>query len=235
VENMDNKRFILSSEPDDDVKLRMSMIQDITGGAEINARKLFSSQCRVRMKQTQVLECNKKPKLSGRIDQSVLERIVDIPFISHFTSNLEDVDETNHIYPVNTFYKSSEFQQEYKCALFRYILNNARKELFLPPCITARSANFVMDSDELFEWFNENYELTSSKDDILKMVDVYDLFKSSDFFQEKTKEEKRKLNKKGFIEAIASSVAFKGKYFNDTKKINDFTDGERIIKYKLKE
>ena len=50
-----------------------------------------------------------------------------------------------------------------------------------------------------------------------------------------TKEEKRKLNKKGFIEAIASSVAFKGKYFNDMKKIKGDVFTERIIKYKLKE
>jgi len=235
IANMDNMRFILSCEPDDDVKLRMSIIKDMTGGGEISARKLFSNQCRVRMKQTQVFECNKKPKLSGRIDQSILERIVDIPFISHFTSNLDDVDETNHIYPVNTFYKTSEFQQEYKCALFRYIMAHSRKELYLPLCITARSANFVMDSDELFEWFNDHYDLTNEKDDVLKMVDVYDLFKSSEFFQEKTKEEKRKLNKKGFIEAIASSVAFKGKYFNDQKQINGFAYTERIIKYKLKE
>ena len=92
-----------------------------------------------------------------------------------------------------------------------------------------------MDSDELFEWFNEHYELTNNKEHILKMVDVYDLFKSSDFFQEKTKEEKRKLNKKGFIEAIASSVSFKGKYFNDIKTIKGATYSERIIKYKLKE
>ena len=67
------------------------------------------------------------------------------------------------------------------------------------------------------------------------MKDVYNLFKDSEFFSEKSKEEKRKLNYKGFINAVNKSIAFQGKYFNDIKKINGFTYSERIIKYKLKE
>ena len=92
------------------------------------------------------------------------------------------------------------------------------RELYIPPCVKYRSANYVMDSDELYQWFSENYELTNEKDDILKMKDIYSLFKDSEFFAEKTKEEKRKLNYKGFIGAVNKSIAFQGKYFNDTKK-----------------
>ena len=235
VANMDNKRFILSSEPEENDKLRMNMIKDLTGGAEINARKLFQNECKVRMKQVQVLECNEKPKLSGTMNPAVLERIIDVPFVSKFISDPQDVDEENNIYLINKHYKTYEFQQEHKCALFKYIMDNAMRELYIPPCIKNRSANYVMDSDELYQWFSENYELTNEKDDILKMKDIYSLFKDSEFFAEKTKEEKRKLNYKGFIGAVNKSIAFQGKYFNDTKYINGFTYGERIIKYKLKE
>ena len=51
----------------------------------------------------------------------------------------------------------------------------------------------------------------------------------------KQKEEKRKLNYKGFIGAVNKSIAFQGKYFNDRRKINGVEYFERIIKYKLKE
>jgi hypothetical protein len=43
------------------------------------------------------------------------------------------------------------------------------------------------------------------------------------------------LNYKGFIEYISTSIAFKGKYKNDMKRINGVTYSERIVKYKLKE
>jgi len=64
VANMDNKRCIISSEPDDDAftKIRMNIIKEITGCGEISARQLYSSKTIVRMKQVQILECNKKPQ-----------------------------------------------------------------------------------------------------------------------------------------------------------------------------
>ncbi|MGA1049713.1 MAG: hypothetical protein ACO3UU_17045, partial [Minisyncoccia bacterium] len=126
VANMDNKRCIISSEPDDDVftKIRMNIIKEITGCGEISARQLYSSKTIVRMRQVQILECNKKPQLSGRMDTAVMDRIVDIPFVSNFTANQEDWNEDEHIYPINYFYKSSEFQTTHKFALFKYIMNN---------------------------------------------------------------------------------------------------------------
>ena len=237
VANMDNKRCIISSEPDDDfgTKLRMNIIKDITGCNVINARQLYSSNTNVRMKQVQILECNKKPQLSGKIDESVMDRIVDIPFVSYFTTDQEQWDETQNIYPLNTRFKSSEFQLSHRCALFKYILNNAPKELYIPPIIKERSSKFVMNNDELYDWFNEIYQLTNDEKNILKMKDIYKEFQNSELYQSKNKEQKRLLNYKGFIEYISTSIAFKGKYFNDMKKIDGVVYTERIIKYIIKE
>lgn len=237
VANMDNKRCIISSEPDDDfgTKLRMNIIKDITGCNVINARQLYSSNTNVRMKQVQILECNKKPQLSGKIDESVMDRIVDIPFVSYFTTDEEQWDETQNIYPLNTRFKSSEFQLSHRCALFKYILENAPKELYIPPIIKERSSKFVMNNDELYDWFNETYQLTNDDKDILKMKDVYKEFQAGELYQSKNKEQKRLLNYKGFIEYISTSIAFKGKYFNDMKKIDGVVYTERIIKYSIKE
>ena len=43
-------------------------------------------------KKKDIITINKKPKIMGRIDQSVMERVVDIPFVSHFTSDHDRVD-----------------------------------------------------------------------------------------------------------------------------------------------
>jgi len=237
VANMDNKRFILSSEPDDDTctKIRMNIIKEITGCGEIAARQLYSSKTVVRMRQVQVLECNKKPQLSGRMDPAVMDRIVDIPFESYFTSNPEEWDDAAHIYPIDSYYKSTEFQASHKTALFNYIINNSPKELYIPDIIKDRSKRYVMNNDELYDWFTELHESTNDDKDILKMKEVYTRFQDSELYCSKTKEQKRVLNYKGFIEYISTSIAFKGKYKNDMKKINGVVYTERIMKYKLKE
>ena len=235
VANCDNKRCIISSEPEDDAhtKIRMPIVKEMTGCGTIAARQLYSTKTIVRMRQTQILECNKKPQLSGRIDPSVMDRIVDVPFVSYFTENSEEWDETLNKYPLNLHFKSSDFQLSHRCALFKYIINNSPKELYIPNIIIERSKKYVMNNDELYEWFMEHYE-QGEDNDILKMKDVYKLFQDSDLFLSKTKDQKRTLNYKGFIELVGSSIAFKGKYYNDQKKINGTSYYERIVKYKLK-
>lgn len=213
----------------------MNIIKEITGCGEISARQLYSSKTIVRMKQVQILECNKKPQLSGRMDPAVMDRIIDIPFESYFTANQEEWDDEAHIYPIDSYYKSTEFQASHKTALFKFILDNSPKELYIPDIIKDRSKKYVMNNDELYDWFTETYESTNDDSDILKMKDVYKIFQDSELYCSKTKEQKRMLNYKGFIEYISTSIAFKGKYKNDKKKINGESYYERIVKYKLKE
>jgi len=119
--------------------------------------------------------------------------------------------------------------------LFNYIINNSPKELYIPDIIKDRSKRYVMNNDELYDWFTELHESTNDDKDILKMKEVYTRFQDSELYCSKTKEQKRVLNYKGFIEYISTSIAFKGKYKNDMKKINGVVYTERIMKYKLKE
>ena len=128
------KRSIISTEPEDGTTLQMGIIKEITGCNIIKARDLYSSEGDVNMLQTLILECNEKLRIAGKIDNSVLERILDIPFVSTFTSNNELVDTTNNIHPANTEYKTDKFKREHRCALFKYIVDNADKNLYIPEC-----------------------------------------------------------------------------------------------------
>jgi len=235
VANMNKKRFILSSEPDDESgeKLKMARIKDMTGGKDFNARQLYKNKCIVKMCQVLLLECNQLLKLSGKIDTSVLERIVVIKFVCTFTKNLNEVDEENNIYPVNTYYKTTEFQKNHKIALFKYLLDEAPKEIYIPDVVKECSKEYVCDSDEFLVWFNENYE-KGEETDIIKLKDLYDNFKSSETYNNLSKEMKRKYNKKKMIDNISSNIVLKKYYKNDMKKINGNTYTERIHNYKKK-
>lgn len=235
VANMNKKRFILSSEPDDESgeKLKMARIKDMTGGKDFNARQLYKSKCIVKMCHVLLLECNELLKLSGKMNDSVLERIVVVMFMCTFTNNLSEVDEANHIYPVNTYYKTSEFQKNHKIALFKYLLNEAPKEIYIPDVVKECSKEYVCDSDDFLVWFNEHYE-KGNDDNIIKLKDLYDDFKNSENYNNLTKEVKRKYNKKKMIDNISTNIVLKKYYRNDMKKINRNTYTERIHNYKKK-
>ena len=228
--NMHKKRMIVSSEPEDGTKLQMGIIKEITGGNEISARGLYNSNTKTLLNCVSIVECNKKPLLSGRMDASVLERIVDIPFESTFVSNPEDVDENRGIYQGNTLYKTDAWQTEHACAMFHFILENAEKSLYIPVRIKNLSKQYVLGSDEMYSWVMENYEPATDFDKtFVKMKDMFDLYKASDLYCNLTKLEKRNLNKSAFSQLISHHIVLKKQFRDDNVKIDGKTiNCERI-------
>lgn len=232
VVNCNKKRFILAREPEENDKLRTSIIKELTGCSEFNARNLYSDKCKIKMNQVMMFECNAKPQLSGTMNSAILERIVDIPFDSRFTDDPSEVNEQDHIYPIDKTYKLESFQLEHRCALFD-ILIDADKDVYIPKLISSKSKEYVMSSDELYNWILENYD-TGTMDDIVTTKDLYADYCQSDTFMTMTKEEKRIMNKRKFSLMLKSSIAFHGKYKDDQKKINGKNYNERLHGYKMK-
>ena len=215
--NLHKKRMVVSNEPEDGCKLQMGIIKELTGGNEISARGLYNGNTKTQLNMVLVVECNKKPLLNGRMDTSVLERIVDIPFESTFVSNPEDVDESKGIYPSNLDYKTDAWQTEHSSAFFHYILENAEKTLYVPDRIKNLSKQYVLGSDEMYGWVMENYETTDNTE-YVKLKDVFDLYKASDLYSNLTKLEKRNLNKNAFSELISHHIVLKKQFRNDKVK-----------------
>lgn len=228
--NMHKKRMVVSSEPEDGTKLQMGIIKEITGGNEISARGLYNGNTKTLLNCVSIVECNKKPLLNGRMDTSVLERIVDIPFESTFVANPEDVDESRGIYQGNTLYKTDAWQKEHACAMFHFILEKAEKTLYVPLRIKNLSKQYVLGSDEMYGWVMENYEPATDFDkQYVKLKDVFDLYKASDLYSNLTKLEKRNLNKNAFSELISHHIVLKKQFRNNPARIAGKTvDCERI-------
>ena len=55
------------------------------------------------------------------ITQADSRRIIDIYFRSSFTSDNELIDESKHIYKANPHYKTNEFKDTHKYALFKIL------------------------------------------------------------------------------------------------------------------
>ena len=230
------KRCILSSEPEDGTSLQMGIIKEITGCNIIKARNLYESDGEVNMLQTLLLECNERLRIAGKIDTSVLERVVDVPFVSTFTSNLDLVDEKNNIYPADTKYKTDIWKREHRCAMFKYIMDNADKKLYIPKVIVERSNEYVMSSDILYNWINSAYTKVEDENKYVKIKDMYALFKTSDCYINMNKADKRYYNKTLFNSTIQKHIVFKKSFKNNKQRINGkeiFC--ERLHGYKLNE
>jgi len=172
--NLHKKRMVVSSEPEDGCKIQMGIAKELTGCNEISARGLYTGNTKTLLCMVLLIELNKKLLLSGRMDTSVLERIVDIPFESTFVSNPEDVDESKGIFLGNLEYKTEAWQEEHSSAFFQYILVNAEKTLYVPERIRNLSKQYVLGSDEMYSWVLENYE-TGENNEFVKVKDVFDL------------------------------------------------------------
>tara|TARA_R110000772_G_C13291816_1_gene438092 strand:+ start:126 stop:2612 length:2487 start_codon:yes stop_codon:yes gene_type:complete len=243
VANMHNKRMIVYAEPESEgTKLNGSTIKELTGGEEINARMNYSNITKTLLKATHILECNKKPKIDGRIDDSYVRRLADVPFLQSFTDNTETLNEgLDGVHEANTYYKSSEFKSEFKHVLFKYLLNFMKiykqnnnalvvDKLTSPKAISDRTSAYLESSDEIKEWFNTLYqkiihtEESTNKtkienEEYVKVHDVYIEFKNSDYFHNLSKKVKREYNEKYFMDYMESNINFR-RYYVQCYQVN---------------
>jgi poly-beta-hydroxyalkanoate depolymerase len=151
-------------------------------------------------------------------------------YLDHHTQDKEKVNEKNNIYPANSYYKTKEFQEKHKFALIKILMNAYKKyklndyKFIIPKSIEERTRTYLELSNNIIQWFKDNYELTEKQIDICKIKDLYSDFNQSNYFVNLSKNDKRKYNKSYFNEYISSNDFFK-KYYHVrfyNKEIGEF-------------
>jgi putative DNA primase/helicase len=249
IASLHNKRFVISREPNSNYKINCSLMKDLTGGNQIKARALYSNESSVFLALTLILECNKKPALD-EIDPAVERRLNEVEFKSKFVEkdvydNLTDEDK-KYTFLRNGYYKSTEFKEKYKQALFELLImyykdfKNNNFELIIPEQVRNKTTAYLMVSDDISEWINEIFEKTNNEKDIIKLKDIFKTFKESDFYSNFSKNDKRKYNYKYFTDAMCNNLFLKKlvnirsdvyylKHYKYKVDVNDINDDENII------
>jgi len=217
IANCNFKRLVIIREPDGNYKIYCSTIKELTGGKDMNARLNHSNDTQVNLNMTLIMECNDKPKLSEVGDQ-MKRRVIDIPFNSSFVDKcsydkLDDEFKTN-TFVLNKFYKTFEFREKYKQALFilltkYYYEYNKTSSLIIPNVIEERTMNYMSNSDEIFSLVDEILEKTNDKNDFIKIKDLFELTKGTDFYINMSKEQKRNFNYKNFCSKLENNLFLK--------------------------
>lgn len=213
------KRCVIFREPCERDKFQNAIVKELTGGGNFSARSHYEKYTEKELHMTMIVECNKRPLFAEEPQDAELRRLIDVHFKSKFVTNKSEVDETKHIYLANAMYKTKEFQEKHKFALLK-ILFNTHKEyknnnytLEIPKNIEDRSKQYLELSCNIVEWFKESYKITDDPKNILKLKDLFDGFKASDYYDNLTKIEKRKYNKKYFVDHVSENIFFK-KYYH---------------------
>lgn len=245
IANCHKKRLILSREPStkNNVKLSNSLLRELTGGSEISARKIYSDNEKTSLQLTLIIECNKKPLLEEEPQPSDIRRIIDLLFGSKFTDDNEIINNVD-IFEKNTYYVEEEFREKYKYALMKILFehnkNHYKKKLIIPEEVKKRTLKYVESSVEILEWFNQTYEKMENynKSDYVKISDINNELKNSEYYNSLDKKEKRNLTREKIVKLFRENPIFKN-YFNE--ETDTYVNGEkfkapiRISGYKKRE
>lgn len=206
------------------------MLKELTGGGEISARKIYSDNEKTFLQLTLLLECNKKPLLEEEPTDGDVRRIIDLLFGSKFTDDNEIINNAN-IFEKNTYYVEEEFRDKYKYALMKILFehnkNHYKKKLIIPEAVKKRTLKYVESSVEILEWFNQTYEKMENynKSDYVKISDINNELKNSEYYNSLDKKEKRNLTREKIVKLFRENPIFKN-YFNE--ETDTYVNGEKF-------
>jgi phage/plasmid-associated DNA primase len=192
-------------------------MKTITGGGTINARNLYSDECNFKPVCSIILECNNLPLLD-EINSAVIQRIRASLFETTFYTKDEfeklSEEEKETAIMANPYYKTDEFHQKYKCALFDILIkyfdkfqqNNYQLSPMPKDCVK-KCRDYFAVSDDIFSWFSEVFEKDDSIDsEPITLTDVYNKFKDSEYFMNLNKSDKRTYNRKNFTDKLEECI-----------------------------
>lgn len=246
IAGMHKKRANISTEPEKGSDgLNVEAVKKLTGDDEVNARKLYSNNTICILWATQILEANKIPTINGHIGMAEIARFVVVMFNSIFIKGIKEPEiNDNHIgnkYPMDEELKQDNFKKTYRYALFEWILNNAPREIYIPDVVKQASQDYLLSCDDIIGSLLERIEYTGydkddeNKQDFITIKDLFQIYKSTESYINKTKAEKRKYNYDAFTTDIRTNqkfaIHFKDKYKGKGKARDK---GRILIGWRLK-
>ncbi len=214
LNNLHNKRFVYCEEPDSETqKFDGNFIKDLTGGDKACFRKIYGASGDINIKSLLITCCNARPQIAP-CDDAVKIRLMDYPFLSTFTNDdINDVDR----FEGNEYYDTEEFRKDNSLNLFHYLIPYLKdflkfKKIILTKNLEARRDEYLVQSDEFYCWWLDNYEITDSKEDILTITQIFKNFKCDEYYINLSRKDKRSMTKSKFREKLLSKRVIKKQY-----------------------
>ncbi len=225
--NLEYKRSAIMSEPSDGSKIDSGIMKELTGNQTFSARQLYGETREFDNMLMLIMECNDRPSISGRKDNAILDRMVDVPFTQTFGNDEDRIKNDENYHRLNTELKSDELIKGHRCAFFKILMDLSCMDIYEPKIVKMRTKKFLLDSDDLMNWIDENYDFfpENSKKKV-KMLDIYDNFRKSDYYRLMDAKQRRKWGKLNFQENVRNNIQLRD-YFTTIKKVYYLTNYEQ--------
>tara|TARA_R110002012_G_scaffold210835_2_gene381493 strand:- start:39 stop:2453 length:2415 start_codon:yes stop_codon:yes gene_type:complete len=239
-----NVRFLKFTEPDNGAleKLRISNIKTITGESTFQVRGLYQEPWDMTFKQTTVIECNTLPTIDFEGNDAEARRFEVMPFKSKFTNDEDLLNIENAGYKLaNKKYTEESWRLEYRCALFKYIVDNTKdnkdpRDIYITKNSKKLTQDWFNANNTIYNWFIDIYVYKENA--VINMKDLYWKYKESDLYGAGTKAERKKMTYKYFNEEFIKNKLKnvnpkikwleKDQYFNG-KKMNCLSLGNYTL------
>jgi P4 family phage/plasmid primase-like protien len=229
IANLNRKRFVLCQEPNGKKRICTATVKEITGDKQINARQLYSGECKTNLTLTLVMECNELPQLD-EVGGGVQRRLEAIPFDSRFVDKdtYDSLKDKSLLGIANTLYKTAEFQAQHRQALFMILLSHwatFQKNGYSMPELPAPCKKITKDymamSDDIYPWFCETYEEDEDNTDLIYINDMLQTLKLSPLYSQMSKKDQRDLTLKKFNEKVEKNIFLREHYKPRNARFNN--------------
>lgn len=240
---IDKKRGVISSEPPSGKSVCTSTIKRMTGESSLPVRNLYQSKVGIKNLASYFMDCNTLPKLD-EIVPGVIRRIRATPFDTQFMDEekyYELPEEKRQGKGIaNAYYITDQFKLKERQTLFFVLVHYFQKFLKLglmpsPPDACAKlTHSYLAASDHLYDWFCDRYEQVAISTP-MPLKELYNDFKTSEFFNNLNKVDKRQLNQRQFLSNINQNVFMKEHIkLRDTHYNGHKLSVDSIVGWKLK-
>jgi len=214
------KRCCVFQEPENDDKIYVGHMKNITGGDKLMARSLYSDPVEFYPQFKTILACNKLPDIPSA-DGGTWRRIRVVPFETKFVDN---PTEPNHRKKINNI---DDLITEWKSAFLSILLENYKKYIkngiSEPDKVLEHTKEYEANSDVYMEYIRDNIIATNNKD-YLSLEEVWNGFKK--WYKSTNRPDKKTLKSelKTEMETRLGKI-YKQKYFIGYRFITN-TDNE---------
>ena len=170
------KRFGSFQEPDDESKINVGLMKELTGGDKILVRDLYEKPIEFKPQFKLILCCNKLPKVPPD-DEAVWRRLEVVEFIAKFVSN---PDPSNpYEFPRDEYLsqKLVSWKEAFMAILLQYYKKFRNEGLRAPADVTKATTEYQKQSDVYVEFKEEMFIRDQTKNSLVKLDESYTIFK----------------------------------------------------------
>lgn len=147
-----NKRFAFLSEPEDDEKINIGLLKELTGSEEIVARGLYQEAVSFVMEAKLFLACNELPEIKGE-DTALWRRIRVIDFPSRF---VDDPKQENEYKIDRTLPSRMREDITWRQTFTNMLLEYYDIDVPEPEEVKVKTNEYRQDNNVVYNWFDEN-------------------------------------------------------------------------------